>query len=190
MNEQSNNDAEIFGLLEQKATREQGFRLLVRSYQERIYWTVRRMLDQHSEADDVVQEIFIKLYRHIDGFNKESSLYTWIYRIAVNETLGHIRKSKRYKTSDLSEAQSYHSQTTSTEGLGAKHIEEVLSRAVNLLPEKQKIVFNLRYYQEMRYSKMAEVLETSEGALKASYHHAVKKIEQYIQEHGTEAIQQ
>lgn len=174
-------DEAILGLITNPRTRDQGYRQLVSTYKERIYWTVRKMINNHEDTNDLVQEVFIKVYNNIEKFNQESQLYTWIYRIAVNETLGAIRKSKKMPivSIDSDMAKELDSQEDSGQ-MDGDQIEYLLNEAVELLPEKQKVVFNLRYYQEMKYKEMSQVLDTSEGGLKALYHHAVKKVEAHI----------
>lgn len=178
-------DEAILSLIAHERTRNLGYQRLVSAYKERIYWTVRKMINNHEDTNDLVQEIFIKIYKNIDKFNKDAQLYTWIYRIAVNETLAAMRKSKKMKivSIDSDMTKELNSQVDDHSQLSGAEIEDILNEAITLLPEKQKIVFNLRYFQEMKYQEMSQVLDTSEGGLKALYHHAVKKIEAYVKKH-------
>lgn len=161
--------------------RDYGLRLLFEKYREKIYFHIRRIVILHHDADDALQNTFIKVWQNLDKFRKESSLYTWLYRIATNEALAVIKKRKRetgLRLEDLSEFFS-----VSEEGdkwFDGDEAEKKLRNAILRLPEKQKLVFNLKYYEDMPYEDMSKVLKTSVGALKASYHHAVKKIEEYL----------
>jgi RNA polymerase sigma factor (sigma-70 family) len=163
-------------------TLEKGFRALVEKYQQKLYWHVRRMVLSHDDADDVLQNTFIKVYRSIEQFEQKSSLYTWLYRIATNESLTFIERNKRFQY-DFVEDHEEHPAITHLKAdpyFEGDEIQLHLQDALARLPEKQKQVFLLRYNDEMSYKEMSEVLQTSEGALKASYHHAVKKIEEYF----------
>jgi len=172
-------DRKILELLSEKQSQEKGFRLLVEKFQERIYWHVRRIIIDHDETDDIVQETFIKIWKNILKFRKDSELYTWIYRIATNETLAVLRKNKRTRI-----IRSGLSTKSSEQQNEAFHRDEDLEKrfkdAVVRLPDKQRLVFNMKYFDNMKYHEIADILNTSEGALKASYHHAVKKITNYI----------
>ncbi len=162
-------------------TRDKAFTQLVQKYQERLYWHVRRMVVEHEDANDILQNIFIKVWKNLSEFRQESNLYTWLYRIATNETLTWINQQKRHVSVSLSDNEDVFSEKlTAQKGFDANKLEWRLQQAIQSLPEKQRIVFNLRYYDEMPYEEMAIVLATSAGALKASYHHAVKKVESYI----------
>lgn len=160
---------------------ERGFQMLVRKYKQRIYWLVRRNVHQHEDADDLVQDIFIKIYQNLSRFKQQSGLFTWIYRIAVNECLSHLRKKKNGMVWDDPE-KSAASLSADTWFEGDK-MQAYLHSAIQTLPDKQKLVFQMRYFEEMPYQQMSSILETSEGALKASYHHACKKIEEIIQQY-------
>ncbi|MEM7102108.1 MAG: sigma-70 family RNA polymerase sigma factor [Bacteroidota bacterium] len=165
-------------------TREQAFRLLVKTYQERLYWHIRRMVVEHDDANDVVQNTFIKVFRSIGKFKGDSKLYTWLYRIATNESITFINKKKKVVATSIDDedlgldralkADSYFDGDDATAQLKA---------AIATLPEKQQLVFNMRYYDEMSYQDISDVLGTSVGALKASYHHAAKKIEHFLKGH-------
>ncbi len=173
-------DSQIISLCSESKTREQGFRQLMSKYQERLYWHVRRMVKTHEDADDVLQNTFVKVYRNLDKYRSDSKLYTWLYRIATNESLNHFRKIERNKSISLDDESSNIYGLESDNYFDGTEAQIKLASAINTLPEKQKIVFNLRYYDEMPYKDMSEVLSTSVGALKASYHLAVKKIEKII----------
>ncbi|TAI49836.1 RNA polymerase sigma factor [Flagellimonas allohymeniacidonis] len=167
--------------LKSPETRERAFGVLVNTYKERLYWHIRRIVLNHDDADDVLQNTFIKVYRNIDGFKGDSKLYSWMYRIATNESLTFLKQ--RSKKAGISDEEL---KTRMVENLQAdvyfegEEIQLKLQQALATLPDKQKLVFNMKYYQEMKYEEISEVLETSVGALKTSYHLAVKKIETYL----------
>jgi len=158
-----------------------GFRLVVEKYSSKLYWHIRRLVILHEDADDALQNTFINAWRSIGEFSNESALYTWLYTIATNEALTLINKRKKNSAVSIDDLGSYfensHEGSTFFDGDDA---EIKLQNAILQLPEKQRIVFNLKYYDDMTYEDMSKVLETSEGALKASYHHAVKKIEKIL----------
>lgn len=163
------------------ADREAAFTQIVKKYQEKLYWQIRRMVVVHDDADDVLQNVFIKVWKSLDQFREDSQLYTWLYRISVNECLTFIEKQKKKATTSLdNEYLNLTEQIKAEKNFDVNKLEWKLQLAIQQLPEKQRIVFHLRYYDEMPYEKMSNILDTSEGALKASYHHAVKKIEDYI----------
>ena len=177
-------DAEMLLLFKDEATRERGYTAIVKKYQEKLYWHIRRMVVTHADADDVLQNCFIKVWKNLDKFREDSQLYTWMYRIATNEALTHIKKAKKRSAISISDEENAVSHTLASEtDYDGSKVEWKLQQAIQRLPDKQKAVFNLRYFEEMPYAEMSEVLETSEGALKASYHHAVKKIEDFILNH-------
>ncbi len=160
---------------------EAAFNLMVKSYSQRLYWHVRRIVYNHEDADDVLQNAFINAWRALPKFRQDSNAYTWLYRIATNEALSHLRKQKenvRFDDVSYSISQNLEADTF----FEGDEIQLKLQQAIATLPEKQRVVFNLRYFDEMSYADMSEVLETSEGGLKANYHHAVKKIEAYLKE--------
>ena len=174
-------DDQILSLCHKEANIEQGFKLLMLKYQERLYWHVRRMVLEHDDANDVIQNTFIKVYKSIHKFEGKSKLYTWLYRIATNESITFLNKKKKKSTTSLdNEEYNMSNQLKADEYFDGDEIQRKLCDALNQLPEKQKAVFNLRYFEEMKYDEMSEVLGTSVGSLKASYHHAVKKIETYL----------
>jgi RNA polymerase sigma-70 factor (ECF subfamily) len=161
--------------------KEAAFTQLVRKYQERLYWHIRRMVVEHEDANDILQNVFIKVWKNLGEFREESNLYTWLYRIGTNEALTWIDQQKRRSSVSISGNEDmFAERLTSQRDFDPSKIEWKLQQAIQSLPEKQKLVFNLRYYDEMPYEEMAGVLGTSVGALKASYHHAVKKVEAFI----------
>ena len=174
-------DAELLNQFRNEATKESAFTTLIKKYQERLYWHVRRMVVDHDDANDILQNVFIRVWKALENFKEESQLYTWLYRIATNESLTFLENKKKRSAVSLSDVESgLQNKVRSSENFDANKLEWKLQLAIQSLPEKQKIVFSLRYYDEMPYEEMSRVLETSEGALKASYHHAAKKIEEYI----------
>jgi RNA polymerase sigma-70 factor, ECF subfamily len=159
-------------------TFEQGFRLLMKQYRERLYWHIRRIVLTHDDTDDVLQNTFVKVYRGIGQFEGKSQLYTWLYRIATNEALTHMQSKARRAVLSLDDEERTVAHTLRADTwFDGDDAQLRLQTAVAQLPEKQRLVFNLRYFDEMPYEEMSEKLDTSVGALKASFHHAVKKIE-------------
>ena len=184
MNQQHLDDNELLQQFKAAATREKGFTAIIKKYQEKLYWHIRRMVVDHEDANDVLQNMFIKVWNALDNFREDSQLYTWLYRIATNESLTYIEQQKKRKSVSLSDVENgLSNKLKADKNYDSNKIEWKLQLAMQQLPEKQRVVFNLRYYDEMPYHQMSLVLETSEGALKASYHHAVKKIEDYILNH-------
>ena len=174
-------DDQILSLLQNKASYEKGFRILMETYQERLYWHIRKIVYEHEDANDVIQNTFIKVYRSIEKFEGKSKLYTWLYRIATNESITFLNKKKKKATSSMDDEETNLSnRLKADEYFDGDEIQLQLQLALEELPEKQKMVFNMRYFDEMSYADMSEILETSVGALKASYHHAAKKIESYL----------
>jgi RNA polymerase sigma factor (sigma-70 family) len=174
-------DKELLRQFNEPATKERGFTQIIKKYQEKLYWHVRRMVVEHEDANDVLQNMFIKVWNALGNFREDSQLYTWLYRIATNESLSFIEQQKRKASVSLSDVESgLSNKLMADKHFDANKLEWKLQVAIQQLPEKQRVVFNLRYYDEMPYAQMSRVLETSEGALKASYHHAVKKIESFI----------
>ncbi|MEB2777123.1 RNA polymerase sigma factor [Algoriphagus sp. D3-2-R+10] len=173
-----NGDQEILELIQDPKTRDMGFRQLILTYQKRVYHVVRRMVLIHEDADDITQNTFIKAHHHIGKFQGQSSLFTWLYRIATNESLSFLEKKKKrffFSIDDHQEKlESYIDQPGNIDG---DEIHRLLQKALLTLPDKQRLVFHLKYQEELTYEEMSEITGTSVGALKASYHHAVKKIE-------------
>ena len=174
-------DKELLAKIRNPETRNYGFNMLVRGYQQRVYGLIRKMVIDHDDADDVTQEVFIKVHKAIDTFREDSQLYTWIYRIATNESLTFLSKKRRRFFLPLDDvAAELTAIIDASPHISGDEIQKKLQKALLTLPDKQRLVFNLKYYEEMPYQQMAEITGTSEGALKASYHHAVKKIEEYL----------
>ncbi len=177
-------DKELLHLFKQPAEKEKAFTAIIKKYQERLYWHVRRLVITHEDANDVLQNLFIKVWNALGNFREDSQLYTWLYRIATNESLTFLDQQKRRTSVSFTDVEtSLSNKIKADEGFDANKLEWKLQLGIQQLPEKQRIVFNLRYYDEMPYEEMSRVLETSEGALKASYHHAAKKIEDFILNH-------
>src|ERR671926_1665955 len=177
-------DKELVHHFRESATKEAAFTSIIKKYQEKLYWHIRRMVVEHEDANDVLQNVFIKVWKSLDNFREDSQLYTWLYRIATNECLTYLEQQKKRSSVSLSDVESgLSNKIKADKHFDANRLEWKLQLAIQQLPEKQRIVFNLRYYDEMPYEEMSRVLDTSEGALKASYHHAAKKIEEYITNH-------
>ena len=177
-------DTELLIEFRAPATREKAFTAIIRKYQEKLYWHVRRMVVDHDDANDVLQNVFIRVWNALENFREDSQLYTWLYRVATNECLTFLEQQKKKSSVSLSDVESGLSNKIKADtNFDANKLEWKLQLAIQQLPEKQRIVFTLRYYDEMPYEEMSRVLDTSEGALKASYHHAAKKIEDYIINH-------
>ncbi len=174
-------EQKIVAQLKDPIEAELGFRSLIGTYKERLYWHIRRIVLIHEDTDDVLQDVFVKVYKNIHSFKEESSLYTWIYRIATNEALSHKKRMQR-KWEGMSQSV----EEASAQDLKADpyfsgdDAQLALKLAIDSLPEKQMLVFNMKYFQQLKYDEMSSILNTSVGALKASYHHAVKKIEAFI----------
>lgn len=181
INEQSP-DTELVALFKENAAqRDRVYEIIVKKYQKKLYWHVRKIVIDHDDADDVLQNTFIKAWKALEGFKEEAQLYTWLYRIATNEALGFLRQKQRMNTTSLHPIEYQLSKSLESDVyFKGDAIQLKLQQAILALPEKQRIVFNLRYYDEMPYEQMAEVLETSVGALKASFHHAAKKVEDFL----------
>lgn len=174
-------DSELLSQFRIPASREKAYTAIIRKYQERLYWHVRRMLVDHDDSNDVLQNVFIRVWNGLDNFREDARLYTWLYRIATNECLSFLEQKKKKAAVPLGDVEEgLSNKVQADKDFDPAKIEWKLQLAIQKLPEKQRLVFNLRYYDEMPYEEMSKVLETSEGALKASYHHAVKKIEEYI----------
>ncbi len=174
-------DDELLRMFNEGDNPDYAFNLIVRKYQEMVYWHVRRLVIVHEDADDIVQDVFVKVWKSLPKFRKDSALYTWIYRIATNESLSFLKRKKRHMFLSIGDVSRQLEESLEADvHYRGSEMEKKIQKAILSLPEKQRVVFNLRYFDEMKYEDMAEVLGTSAGALKASYHHAVKKIEKYI----------
>lgn len=180
-------DKELIDLFQVDASKERAFNFLVKKYQQKIYYQIRRMVIHHEDSNDVMQNVFIKVWSGLHSFRQEAQLSTWLYKIAYNETMSFLAKRKRERTSSYELNLSSENQNHSIENtlradpyFNADEVEIKFQTAINLLPDKQKIVFNMKYFDELKYEEMSAILNTSVGALKASFHHAVKKIEEYL----------
>jgi RNA polymerase sigma-70 factor (ECF subfamily) len=174
-------EKELIDLLIKEKTREQGFRKLISLYKERLYWHIRKIVISHDDADDVLQNTFIKVFKNISNFKGESKLYSWMYRIATNEAITHINKNAKHQNSSSQEMQQMAVNNLQSDVyFEGETIQLKLQQAITSLPHKQQLVFNMKYFDDIKYKEMSEILETSEGALKASYHIAVKKIEAFL----------
>ena len=158
--------------------REEAFNAIVQQYSEKLYWHVRALTNSHEDTDDLLQDIFVKIWGALPGFRGDSNLYTWIWRIATNETLNFLSRSNRRSTEGL---------TPEMEGkidgdpwFNGTAVERELAKAMASLPKKQRLVFQMRYYEEMPYEDISKILKTSVGSLKASYHFAYKKIKEAL----------
>lgn len=176
-------DEDIIEKIKDNKTVDYGFNLLMEKYQEKVYWVIRRMVIDHESSDDIAQETFVKVWKNLDKFKGESKLYTWIYRIATNEALTHLRKKKRRFFLSIGEVENELMSTLEADTYySGDEIQLKLQKAILTLPEKQRLVFNMKYFEELKFREIAEVLEVTVGSLKAQYHHAVKKIEKYLKE--------
>lgn len=175
-------DSTICSLLASEATYGEAFRQIVHTYSEPLYWKIRRIVLTHEDADDVLQNTFLKAWANISTFQNKSKLSTWLYSIALHEALDHVRRQKRVgelTSGDLSVA----NKLMADDYFDGTAAQALLMEAVASLPEVQRVVFTLRYFDNMKYREMSEVLHTTEGSLKASYHIAVKKITEYVAQH-------
>ena len=171
----------IIEKIRNEETRNYGFNLLVREYQERVYWHVRKMVISHDDADDLVQEIFVKVWKNLNSFREDAKLYTWIYRIATNECLTFLKKKKRKYLIPIHDVSQELSEKLDEDvQISGDEVQLKLQKALLKLQDKQRVVFNMKYFEEMKFTEIAEITGTSVGALKANYHHAVKKIEEFI----------
>lgn len=176
---QPDEDQQLIALLQDPATARRGFEQMVRLYSERIYWQVRRIVLTHEDADDVLQNTFIKAWSNLNTFHGDAKLITWLSRIAINESLDFLRRNK-HLGSATSDDMSVANSLLADEYFDGNETEAMLQQAVAQLPDVQRTVFQLRYFEEMKYSDISQLLDTSEGALKASYHIAVKKITEFF----------
>lgn len=176
-----NEEALLLDRLRNDATRREAFGTLVQTYGQRLYWHIRKMVLSHADADDVLQNTFIKAWEGIGNFRGDSQLFTWLYRIATNETLSFIASTKHLQRLSQADAERLIGNLRSTDThFNASDVQAKLQAAILTLPDRQRMVFNMRYFDDMPYEQMSAILNLSEGALKASYHHAVKKIEAYL----------
>jgi len=174
-------DAEILEKFSNEKTRNEAFNLLINKYQQKIYWHIRRLVVDHDDTDDLVQDTFIKVWKNLEKFRNDSQLYTWIYRIATNESITFLNKKKTQNNIPLDEVSTELAETlTASSYFNGDKIQMKLQQALLTLPDKQRLVFNMKYFDDMKYEEISAVLGTSVGALKASYHIAVKKIEEFM----------
>lgn len=174
-------DSLILQQFEAEKTRNEAFGLLLKKYQQKIYWHIRRMVLNHDDADDLVQEVFIKVWKNLSNFRQDAQLYTWLYRIASNECITFLKKKKAKNNVSFDELPEQMTNNLNEENyFSGDAIQKKLQMALLTLPEKQKLVFNMKYYDDLKFQEISDVLGTSVGALKASYHLAVKKIEHYL----------
>lgn len=168
-------------LLRNEQTREEGFRLLLVQYQERLYSHIRRLVIEHDDTNDVLQNCLLKVYRNIEKFKAQSSLYTWLYRIATNEAMTFLKQRQRRTVNSFYEKNwGVIQEVPADSWVDHDKMQDQLAQALQQLPDRQKQVFVMRYYDELSYQEIADILQISIGGLKASYHHAVKKIERYL----------
>jgi RNA polymerase sigma factor (sigma-70 family) len=174
-------EKELIARLQDEETRNYAFHQLIKLYQEKVYWLVRKMVLDHDDANDITQDVFIKVHQKIDSFRRDAQLFTWIYRIATNECLSFLRKQKRKSFFSFESHQEVLAEKLK-EGLAVteEDVTYKLQEALLVLPDKQRLVFQMKYFDDMKYGEISKILDTSVGALKASYHHAVKKIEKFI----------
>jgi RNA polymerase sigma-70 factor (ECF subfamily) len=176
------NENEIVKQLQNASQQREAFGLIVQHFSQQLYWQIRRMVVAHDDANDILQNTFIKAWMNLETFRGEAKLSTWLYRIALNETLSFLQKSKLTISLDEEDASPI-TQLHSDTYFDGDETQILLQQAIATLPEKQRIVFNLKYYKEMKYEEMSKILHTSVGALKTSYHIAVKKVADFFHEH-------
>jgi len=180
---QEYSDNELIDLFKQGENSNYAFNLLVKKYQEKIYWHIRKIVINHEDTDDVAQNTFIKIYKNLNNFRKDSQLFTWIYRIATNEAISFIKSKKRRLFLPIVDVEKgLANKLTDDPYFDGDELNLKLQQAVLKLPQKQRLIFNMKYFDELKYKEIADILKTSTGALKASYHHAVKKIEKFMAE--------
>lgn len=174
-------DSEIVSKFKEPQNKHEAFKLILQKYQRKVYWQARRIVINHDDADDVVQNTFIKVWEKLDAFREDSQLFTWLYRIATNEALAFLQKKKADRNVSMEEMQEQlGEQLAAGAYFNGNKLELTLQQAILNLPDKQRLVFNMKYYENLKYDEMEVILGTSVGALKASYHHATKKIEEYV----------
>jgi len=174
-------EEELVQLLQNPKRKDEAFGILLKEYKVRLYWHIRNFVKVHEDADDVLQNVFIKVYRNIHKFKGESKLYSWMYRIASNESITFLNKKAKKLNISNEEIKDYILDNLQSDVyFEGDEIQLKLQKAIARLPEKQQLVFNMKYFQDLKYKEMSIILETSVGALKSNYHHAVKKIEVYL----------
>lgn len=174
-------DSELLAMFQEESKRHKAFSILLKKYQQKIYWHIRRMVIDHDDTDDIVQEVFIKVWKSLDSFRQDSQLYTWIYRIATNECITFLNKKKNHLNISYEElAEKLEDSLNDDNFFSGEAIQKKLQKAILTLPEKQRLVFNMKYYDDLKFQEISDILGTSVGALKTSYHLAVKKIENFL----------
>ena len=173
-------DEEIIELMSNPRSQEKGLQFLMDTYQVRLYWHIRRLIVDHDLAQDVLQDTFIKVYQNFHQFKQDSKLYTWLYRIATNEALQQLNKTKRMQKTDEDAEYVMHNLVADNMDSQGDEIQLLLQKAIQMLPEKQKVVFTMRYYDDLPYEEMSKILDMSVGTLKTNYHYAKQKIEEFI----------
>lgn len=177
-------EQELIGRLRNPQTQRRAFEEIVRRYSEQLYWQVRRIVLTHEDSNDVLQNVFLKAWTHLESFHEDSKLSTWLYRIAVNESLDFMRRQKTQQALSADDADgAIANRLMADKYFDGDETEAQLQEALSKLPDVQRTVFNLRYFEDMKYSEISQILHTSEGALKASYHIAVKKITEFFNQH-------
>lgn len=177
-------EKEIIKQLNDPKTQRKAFEKVVRMYSEQLYWQVRRIVLSHDDADDVLQNVFMKAWTHLDSFSQESRISTWLYRIAINESIDFMRRQKKQQQVSVdNEDLSVANMLMADNYFDGNQTQAMLQEAISQLPDVQRTVFNMRYFDEKKYSEISQVLHTSEGSLKASYHIAVKKISEFFKQH-------
>ena len=177
-------EKEIIKQLNDPKTQRKAFEKVVRMYSEQLYWQVRRVVLSHDDADDVLQNVFMKAWTHLDSFSQESRISTWLYRIAINESIDFMRRQKKQQQVSVdNEDLSVANMLMADDYFDGNQTQAMLQEAIAQLPDVQRTVFNMRYFDEKKYSEISQVLHTSEGSLKASYHIAVKKISEFFKQH-------
>ena len=178
------NEKEIIALLQDSSRQRKAFECIVKEYSEQLYWQIRRLVFSHEDANDILQNTFIKAWTNIDYFRGDAKMSTWLYRIALNECLTFLNKQRAANQLSIDEAdKELLNKLESDTYFDGDDTQKIFLQAIHTLPEKQQIVFNLKYFKEMKYEEISEIVGTSIGALKASYHHAVKKIEAFLEKH-------
>lgn len=176
-------DSDLLSQFKKEETKNYAFRLIVQKYQEKVYLHIRKLVIDHDDANDIVQNTFVKVWSGLDGFREDAQLFTWIYRIATNEALSFLKRKRTRFFLPLVDVEAQLAETLETDPyFNGDEAERKLQKALLTLPEKQRVVFNMRYFEELSYEEISAVLQTSVGALKASYHHAAKKIEKFLED--------
>jgi RNA polymerase sigma-70 factor (ECF subfamily) len=181
VSESSYSDKELLQIFNTGENPDYTFGLIVKRYQEKLYWHIRKIVITHEDANDVIQETFIKAWNNLGNFRGDSKLFTWLFRIATNEALSHLKCSRRKTRIPFIDLEN--KLVNTMEGdyyFNGDELQLKFQKAILKLPEKQRLVFNMKYFDDMKYDKIAKILDTSVGALKASYHHAVKKIKEFL----------